>query len=103
MLHQLEGLKLAERTRIKIDFFLFARLIAIVMGILSQFWVLLSIPYQLGIEQRMSRVPMIYGQEAWTHLQRWLLNPVDTNHGAVGFVTIGLLSSIFVMLMRIKF
>ena len=50
MPHQLEGFKLAERTRITIDFFLFALLIAIVMGILSQFWVLLSIPYQLGIE-----------------------------------------------------
>jgi len=94
--------KLAERARIKSDFFLFALLIAIVVGILSQFWALLSIPYQLGTEQRMSRVPMIYGQEAWTHLQRWLLNPVDPNYGAVGFVMIGLLSSIFVMGMRIK-
>ena len=63
MPHQLEGFKIAERTRIKIDFFLFALLIAIVMGILSQFWVLLSIPYQLGIEQQMSRVPMIYGDK----------------------------------------
>ena len=103
MPHQLEGFKLAERARIKSDFFLFALLIAIVVGILSQFWALLSIPYQLGTEQRMSRVPMIYGQEAWSHLQRWLLNPVDPNYGAVGFVMIGLLSSIFVMGMRIKF
>jgi hypothetical protein len=103
MPHQLEGFKLAERARIKSDFFLFALLIAIVAGILSGFWAFLSIPYRLGVVHRMSRVPLIYGQEPWSHLQRWLLNPAEPNYGAVGFVAIGLLAAIFLMAMRMKF
>ena len=103
MPHQLEGFKLAEQARIKSAFFLFAMLIALGVGILSQFWALLSIPYRIGATNGMSRVPMIYGQEPWTRLQRWLLNPVHPNYSAMAFTAIGLFFSLFLFLMRLKF
>ena len=103
MPHQLEGFKLAERARIKSDFFLFAMLIALGVGILSQFWALLSIPYSIGAVNRMSRVPWIYGQEPWARLQGWLLNPVHPNYPAVVFTAIGLFFALFLMFMRMKF
>ena len=103
MPHQLEGFKLAERASINNRRFLFAMLIALVMGILSQFWALLSISYRLGATNRMSFVPMVYGQEPWSRLQSWLINPVSPNYPAVGFTAIGLLFSVFLFLMRMKF
>ena len=103
MPHQLEGFKLAERVNIKNRRFLFAMLLAIGVGILSQFWALLSISYRLGAANRMSVVPMIYGREPWNRLQTWLINPVNPNYPAVGFAAVGLLFAFFLFFMRMKF
>ena len=74
---------------------LFAILIALCVGILSQFWALISIPYRLGALHEMSRVPVIYGSEPWTQLQKWLTNPLAPDYWAVGFTGIGLLFALF--------
>ncbi len=103
MPHQLEGFKLAERSGIKSKFFFTAILIAMGVGVLSQFWALLSISYKLGAVNQMSWVPMIYGQEPWGHLQRWLVNPIRSNYIAMGFSLFGVLFAIALMLMRMKF
>lgn len=103
MPHQLEGFKLAERANIKSRRFLFAMLLALGIGILSQFWALLSLSYKFGATSGMSRVPMIYGSEPWNRLQNWLINPVHPNYPAVVFTGIGLLFSVFLFLMRMKF
>ena len=103
MPHQLEGFKLASTAGIRSRFMLFAILIALFVGILSQFWALISIPYRLGALHEMSRVPVIYGSEPWTQLQKWLTNPLAPDYWAVGFTGIGLLFALFLMLMRMKF
>ncbi|MCY4568804.1 MAG: hypothetical protein OXD49_10905 [Candidatus Poribacteria bacterium] len=103
MPHQLEGFKLASTAGIRSRFMLFAILIALFVGILSQFWALISIPYRLGALHEMSRVPVIYGSEPWTQLQKWLTNPLAPDYWAVGFTGIGLLLALFLMLMRMKF
>ncbi len=103
MPHQLEGFKLASTSGIRSRFMLFAILIALCVGILSQFWALISIPYRLGAEHEMSRVPIIYGAEPWRQLQNWLAHPLDPDYWALGFTGIGLLFSLFLMLMRMKF
>lgn len=103
MPHQLEGFKLAERSGVQSKFFFTAILIAMAIGVISQFWALLSVSYTLGAVNQMSRVPMIYGQEPWEHLQRWLVNPVRPNYIAMGFSAFGIFFAIFLMLMRIKF
>ena len=103
MPHQLEGFKLASTSGIRSRFMLFAILIALFVGILSQFWALISIPYRLGAVHEMSRVPIIYGSEPWTQLQKWLTNPLSPDYWALGFTGIGLLFALFLMLMRMKF
>ena len=103
MPHQLEGFKLASTSGIRSRFMLFAILIALCIGILSQFWALISIPYRLGALHEMSRVPIIYGSEPWTQLQRWLAHPLAPDYWALGFTGIGLLFALFLMLMRMKF
>ena len=103
MPHQLEGFKLASTSRIRSRFMLFAILAALFVGILSQFWALISIPYRLGALHEMSRVPIIYGSEPWRNLQNWLTHPLPPDYWALGFTGIGLLFSLFLMLMRMKF
>ena len=103
MPHQLEGFKLASTSGIRSRFMLFAILIALVVGILSQFWALISIPYRLGAVHEMSRVPIVYGSEPWRNLQNWLTHPLSPDYWALGFTGIGLLFSLFLMLMRMKF
>ena len=103
MPHQLEGFKLAATSGIRSRFMLFAILIALFVGILSQFWALISVPYRLGALHEMSRVPIIYGSEPWRNLQNWLAHPLDPDYWALGFTGIGLLFSLFLMLMRMKF
>ena len=103
MPHQLEGFKLASTSGIRSRFMLFAILAALFVGILSQFWALISIPYRLGAIHEMSHVPLIYGAEPWRQLQNWLAHPLDPDYWALGFTGIGLLFSLFLMLMRMKF
>ena len=103
MPHQLEGFKLASTSGIQSRFMLFAILIALAVGILSQFWALISIPYRLGAVHEMSRVPIVYGSEPWRNLQNWLTHPLSPDYWALGFTGIGLLFSLFLMLMRMKF
>ena len=103
MPHQLEGFKLAATSGIRSRFMLFAILAALIVGILSQFWALISIPYRLGALHEMSRVPIVYGSEPWTQLQNWLTHPLDPDYWALGFTGIGLLFALFLMLMRMKF
>ena len=103
MPHQLEGFKLASTSGIRSRFMLFAILIALFVGILSQFWALISVPYQLGALHEMSRVPIVYGSEPWRQLQKWLTHPLAPNYWEVGFTGIGLLFALFLMLMRMKF
>ena len=103
MPHQLEGFKLASTSGIRSRFMLFAILIALFVGILSQFWALISVPYRLGALHEMSHVPIIYGSEPWRNLQNWLAHPLDPDYWALGFTGIGLLFSLFLMLMRMKF
>ena len=103
MPHQLEGFKLASTSGIRSRFMLFAILIALCVGILSQFWALISIPYRLGALHEMSRVPIVYGSEPWMQLQKWLSHPLSPDYWALGFTGIGLLFALFLMLMRMKF
>ena len=103
MPHQLEGFKLASTSGIRSRFMLFAILTALFVGILSQFWALISIPYRLGAVHEMSHVPLVYGAEPWRQLQNWLAHPLDPDYWALGFTGIGLLFSLSLMLMRMKF
>ncbi|HCK14109.1 TPA: hypothetical protein DHW51_08295 [Candidatus Poribacteria bacterium] len=104
MPHQLEGFKLATSTGISQKQVTFAMVLAAGVGILSAFWVLLHIPYQMGA---LTRIPFptvsAFGREPWSRLESWLINPSPTNYPETLFLGIGILFTFFLMFMRMKF
>ncbi|MBD71224.1 hypothetical protein CMK21_14055 [Candidatus Poribacteria bacterium] len=104
MPHQLEGFKLSTSTGISQKQVTFAMVLAAGVGILSAFWVLLHIPYQMGA---LTRIPFptvsSFGREPWSRLESWLINPSPTNYPETLFLGIGILFTFFLMFMRMKF
>jgi len=104
MPHQLEGFKLSTSTGISQKQVTFAMVLAAGVGILSAFWVLLHIPYQMGA---LTRIPFptvsAFGREPWSRLESWLTNPSPTNYPETLFLGIGILFTFFLMFMRMKF
>jgi hypothetical protein len=104
MPHQLEGFKLSTSTGISQKQVTFAMVLAAGVGILSAFWVLLHIPYQMGA---LTRIPFptvsAFGREPWSRLESWLINPSPANYPETLFLGIGILFTFFLMFMRMKF
>ncbi len=104
MPHQLEGFKLSTSTGISQKQVTFAMVLAAGIGILSAFWVLLHIPYQMGA---LTRIPFptvsAFGREPWSRLESWLINPSPTNYPETLFLGVGILFTFFLMFMRMKF
>ena len=104
MPHQLEGFKLSTSTGISQKRVTFAMVLAAGVGVLSAFWVLLHIPYQMGA---LTRIPFptvsSFGREPWSRLESWLINPSPTNYPETLSLGIGILFTFFLMFMRMKF
>ena len=104
MPHQLEGFKLSTSTGTNQRQVTFVMVWAASIGILSAFWVLLHIPYQMGA---LTRIPFptvsAFGREPWSRLESWLSNPSPTNYPETIFVGVGILFTFFLMFMRMKF
>ena len=96
MPHQLEGFKLSASTGISQKQVTFAMVLAAGIGILSAFWVLLHIPYQMGA---LTRIPFptvsAFGREPWSRLESWLINPSPTNYPETLFLGVGILFTFF--------
>lgn len=104
MPHQLEGLKMAERTRTSTKGFVFAMTLAVVWGSLSAFWALIDRGYRLGMEVRAAWPSLTaFGREPYDRLQNWLITLSTTDYQQSIFTIIGFLSTIFLMAMRMKF
>lgn len=95
MPHQLEGLKLAERTGMNMHRLILAMSIATFLGILSSFIVYLDVSYRFGGNGWT-------GWESFNRLQRWLSYPVGTDYPAVSFIGGGIVFSIFLQIMRFR-
>lgn len=96
MPHQLEALKICERTAMDARGIIFAMFLAIVIGSVSSFWAYLHDVYKFGSG----------GSFAWqpyNRLQQWLTYPSPPDYAAVSFIGIGALFTFFLMFMRMKF
>jgi len=99
---QLEGFKMAERTRMSYRGLFVAMAIASVAGTLAAFWVILHLLYQYGaISSSIGppNVPMIFGSEPYNRLDGWMKiqMPTDVNRAiavGVGFGTTMVLNSL---------
>ncbi|MBC8232037.1 hypothetical protein H8E77_21010 [bacterium] len=95
MPHQLEGFKLAERTGINNRRLLIAMVIAILIGTLASFWSYYHISYIEGARAWFSWRP-------FNRLQSWLISPRKPDYPATVAMFVGLLSTFFLMVMRMR-
>lgn len=104
MPHQLEGFKLAERTRTSNKGLVLAMMLATVLGSLSAFWALIDRGYRLGMEIRVPWPSLTaFGREPYARLQSWLITLTGTDYPRSIFTGIGILFTILLMIARMRF
>jgi hypothetical protein len=104
MPHQLEGFKLAERTKTSNKGLIFAMMFAVAWGSLSAFWALIDQGYRIGMEVRAPWPSLTaFGREPYDRLQNWLLTLTTTDYQQSIFTIIGFFSTILLMVLRMKF
>jgi hypothetical protein len=105
MPHQLEGLKLAQVTGLRMRPFMWIMLAASVWGCLCAFWSLLHIYYDVGAATaKVHAVAQIFGREPWQRMQRWSTIPAPARDpGQTWFILVGLAFSLFLTVMRGNF
>ncbi len=104
MPHQLEGLKLCERTGMSQRRMAAAIMIAVLVGTLSHFWAYLHIAHNLGVRGKMTGWGTYgYGREAFTRLQTWLEVGQQPDYNVSGAIVVGLLTALGLMTLRARF
>lgn len=88
--HELEGLKIAEETRIGYLGMSAAILLATIVGTLVCFWVLLDTYYRLGAQTgKFERWAVGHGAETWGRLESWVRQPTPHDTWAGVFILVG--------------
>jgi len=95
MPHQLEGFKLAERTGIDNRRLVWGMILAAIVGILASFWSFLHISYKEGARDW-------FAWHTFNRLQNWLVNPSSPNYPASIAMLVGLTTTLFLMIMRMR-
>ncbi len=104
MPHQIEGFKIAERTRTNIRQYMWAMLLAGLIGSLSAFWAHLHVRYKLGASSaRVSPWVAGFGWEAYNRLSSWLNMPQQRDELCAVFTGMGFFGVVFLMLMKNKY
>lgn len=102
---QLEGFKMAERTKMSYRGLFVAIMIATVVGTFVAFWVILHLLYQYGaISSNIGppNVPMIFGSEPFNRLDGWLKIQSDTDVNRAVAVGVGFVVTIVLNSLRMK-
>lgn len=105
MPHQLEGFKIAERTRLGPRSLAAAMMLAAVWGSLCSFWAMLDLMYRNGAASSRVAGPVIwaFGPEAYNRLNGWLISPRGPDYNAIGAIGVGFLFALFLFAMRARF
>ena len=100
MPHQLEGFKLAEQTHTSNRTMLVVLLLGIIVSIFATFWAFLDTSHRVGMETGNMNWA---GREGMNRLQRWLNDPTSPNPSTPISVGIGMASTLFLAMMRLRF
>ena len=96
MPHQLEGLKLAERSRSSSRRMAIAMLLAMVISPFAAFWGALHIGYEHGAIE-------VWSGSVFNRTQNWLTNPMPVNIPSLIAMVFGLLFAFCLTLVRLRF
>ena len=96
MPHTLEGLKIAEESKMNSGGLIVAMMLAIVVGILAAFWAYLVVGYEIGVVSGL-------GTGGYNLLQSWLYHPTDTDVPGVVFTGFGFCFTGFLWWLRTRF
>ena len=96
MPHTLEGLKIAEESKMNSGRLVVAMMLATVMGILAAFWAYLVVGYKIGVVSGL-------GTGGYNLLQSWLYHPTDTDIPGVAFTGFGFCFTGFLWWLRTRF
>jgi len=102
MPHQLEGFKIAERAGINPKKLVAAMVIAVFLGIIASLWALLHSAYKTGVASGFTGYVGI-PWESFSRLAWWIHYPIGTDYPALGFIGIGFVFSLVMMLLRLRF
>lgn len=102
MPHQLEGFRMASMLGINSKRLTVTMMASIVIGVISALWALLHSAYRSGVDSGFTAYVGI-GWEAFNRLGWWLQNPFGTNYPQLGFIGVGLFSSLAMMFLRSRF
>ncbi len=96
MPHQLEGFKLAERSRMKTRRLFWALVLAAGVGSVTSFWAALDTSYRFGVPN-IGKVTESFGR-----LQRWLIAPTSVDYAAFIAIVVGFLFTLLLALLRMS-
>ncbi|MFC1714555.1 DUF6785 family protein [Candidatus Poribacteria bacterium] len=96
MPHQLEGLKLAERSRMNSRILLLSIVLSIFVGLFFAFWMKLHHSYQVGM-------PQWSGWESFNRLQRQLYHIGELNWSTNLYALVGIATVVILSVMRLRF
>jgi hypothetical protein len=96
MPHQLEGFKLAERSRMNTRRFFWAITLAACVSSVTSFWAVLDTSYQFSVPN-IGKV-----NESFGRLQRWLIAPTSVDYGAFLGMGVGFFFTLFLALLRMS-
>ncbi|MBW3624545.1 MAG: hypothetical protein KY468_14155 [Armatimonadetes bacterium] len=102
---QLEGFKMAERTRMNARRLSWAMMAAAAWGTVCAFWAFLHIGYDLGIgtAKVVGPVTWAFGTEPWNRMQSWMNNPEPTSVPRVMAMGVGFAFTVMLMALRMRF
>ena len=102
--HQIEGFKLAERTRFGAKPLAWAMALSIPIGAITAYWVLLHCMYDRGVAAHFMepKVPLIFGQEPWIRLAGAMQNPQPYRATPAFAIGIGFVVTLVLMSLQVR-
>ena len=104
MPHQLEGLKIGERSHLDTRGLIWAMMFAGFIGAIAGMWGMLHIGYHYGMATGNVLGPaLVFGREPYNRLGSWLTSPQPANTAATAAMVIGAVFSLGLLFLRTRF
>lgn len=101
MPHQMEAMKMAQRTNSKQSAWFWAMIYAGVLAVFCAFIAALQLGYHYGMNAKV--FAKFFGLETWNRMNGWILAPTGDNPKAGIALGVGLLFAMFLQRMRMTF